>query len=51
MSDAQMGLIVVTPVIVVFALALRRMGVLPTSGAVTAVAASVAIATALFLTQ
>ena len=51
MSDAQMGLIVATPVIVVFAVMLRRMGVLGTTGAVAAVTASVAIAAALFLTQ
>lgn len=51
MTDAQMGLVVTTPIIAVFALALRRMGVLPTTGAVTAVLASVAIAAALFLTQ
>ncbi|MFO1151567.1 MAG: hypothetical protein U1E62_24605 [Alsobacter sp.] len=51
MSDAQIGLVVATPVIIVFALALRRMGVLPTSGTVAAVLASAAIATALYLTQ
>jgi hypothetical protein len=46
-----MGLAVATPVIIVFALALQRMGVLRTTGAVTAVLASVAIAVALFFTQ
>lgn len=51
MSDAQMGLIVATPVIVVFAVMLRRMGVLGTTATVAAVTASVAIAAALFLTQ
>ncbi|MHB2169833.1 hypothetical protein [Alsobacter sp. R-9] len=51
MSDAQWGLVVTAPIIIGFAIALRRMGVLPASGAVVAVAASVAIAATLFLTQ
>ncbi|GGH12900.1 hypothetical protein GCM10007036_11120 [Alsobacter metallidurans] len=51
MTDAQLGLAVTTPIIIVFAIALRRMGVLRTTGAATAVLASVAIAAALYLTQ
>ncbi|MCP8940849.1 hypothetical protein NK718_20170 [Alsobacter sp. SYSU M60028] len=51
MTDAQMGLIVATPIIIAFAVALRRMGVLRTSAAVLAVVASVGIAATLFLTQ
>jgi hypothetical protein len=51
MTDAQLGLVVTTPIIIVFALGLRRMGVLGSSGTVTAVLASALIAAALFLTQ
>ena len=45
MNDAQVGLIVATPIIVGFAVLLYRMG------AVSAVLASVAIASVLFLNQ
>ncbi|WEX08563.1 hypothetical protein [Chelativorans sp. AA-79] len=51
MSDAQIGLAVATPLIILFALVLHRMGALRPSATVTAVLLSVAIATALFLTQ
>ncbi len=51
MTDAQIGLVVTTPIIIIFALALRRMGVLRTASMATAVVASVAIATVLYLTQ
>lgn len=51
MTDAQTGLLVATPVIVGFAVALARMGVLRSTGAAVAVVASVAIATALYFTQ
>lgn len=51
MTDAQMGLVVTTPIIIAFAVALRRTGVLRTSSAVVAVLSSVAIAAVLFLTQ
>lgn len=51
MSEAQAGLLFATPVIVVFAAALARMGVIRASGAVTAVLASIAIAGVLFFTQ
>lgn len=51
MSEAQLGLITVTPIIIVFAAALRRMGVLSTTGTVSAVALSIAIAVVLFTTQ
>jgi len=51
MSEAQLGLITATPIIIVFAAALRRMGVLSTTGTISAIAASVAIAVVLFTTQ
>ncbi len=51
MSEAQLGLITATPIIIVFAAALRRMGVLSTTGTVSAIAASIAIAVVLFTTQ
>ncbi|MDJ1157519.1 hypothetical protein QNA08_04605 [Chelatococcus sp. SYSU_G07232] len=51
MTDAQMGLIVATPLIIGFAVALRRIGALRTTGAVTAVLLSAAIAAVLYLTQ
>ncbi|WP_100177805.1 MULTISPECIES: hypothetical protein [Bradyrhizobium] len=51
MSDAQIGLLTATPIIIVFAIALRRMGVLSTVATVSAVTLSVAIATVLFTTQ
>ncbi len=51
MSEAQWGLVTVTPIIIVFAAALRRIGVLSTTGTVSAVALSVAIAVLLFTTQ
>ena len=51
MSDAQIGLITAAPLIVIFAIMLYRMGVLRLSGTIAAVTMSVAIATALFLTQ
>lgn len=51
MSDAQVGLVMATPLIVIFAVMLHRMGVLRLSGTIAAVTMSIAIATALFLTQ
>ena len=51
MTDAQIGLVLTTPIIVIFALLLQRAGVLRTGSAMTAVVASVAIAATLFLTQ
>lgn len=51
MSDAQVGLLLATPIIVVFAIALRRMGVLQGYSSFAAVLFSVAIATILFLQQ
>jgi hypothetical protein len=51
MSDAQIGLMTATPIIIVFAIALRRMGVLSTVATVSAVSLSVAIAAVLFTTQ
>jgi hypothetical protein len=51
MTDAQVGLVMATPLIIIFAIMLHRMGVLRLSGTITAVSMSVAIATVLFLTQ
>ena len=51
MTGAQIGLMTATPIVVVFAIALRRMGVLSTAATVSAVSLSVAIATVLFTTQ
>lgn len=51
MSDAQLGLLLATPIIVVFAIALRRMGVLQAYSSFAAVLFSIAIAAVLFLQQ
>ncbi|MGY3617226.1 hypothetical protein [Bradyrhizobium sp. USDA 10063] len=51
MSDAQVGLLTATPLIMLFAGALRAMGVLSTTATVSAIALSVAIAVMLFVTQ
>ncbi|MFB9947927.1 hypothetical protein ACFFP0_03655 [Rhizobium puerariae] len=51
MSDAQIGLLMATPIIVVFAFALKRMGVLQGYSSLAAVIFSVAIAGVLFLQQ
>ena len=51
MSEAQLGLMTATPIIIVFAIALRKMGVLSTVATVSAVSLSVVIATVLFTTQ
>lgn len=51
MSDAQIGLLTATPIIMLFAVALRRMGMLSTAAMVSAVGLSGAIAVVLFLTQ
>jgi hypothetical protein len=51
MSEAQLGLLTATPIIILFAVALRRMGVLSTVATVSAVSLSVAIAVVLFTTQ
>jgi len=51
MSEAQLGLVTATPIIIIFAVALRRMGVLSTTATVSATALSVAIAVVLFTTQ
>jgi hypothetical protein len=50
-TDAQAGLVMATPLIVAFAFALYRMGVLRLTGTISAVSMSVAIAVVLFLTQ
>jgi hypothetical protein len=51
MSDAQIGLLTATPLIILFAAALRAMGVLSTTATASAVGLSVAIAIVLFTTQ
>jgi len=51
MSDAQVGLVMATPLIIIFAVMLHRMGVLRLSGTIAAVTMSVAIAGILFVTQ
>ena len=51
MSDAQIGLLTATPLIILFAAALRAMGVLSTTATASAVGLSVAIAVVLFTTQ
>jgi hypothetical protein len=51
MSEAQIGLLTATPIIIVFAGALRAMGVLSTVATVAAITLSVAIAVVLFTTQ
>ena len=51
MSDAQLGLLTATPIIVGFAVALRAMGVLSTVATASAVGLSLAIAVVLFTTQ
>jgi len=51
MTDAQVGLVMATPLIVVFALMLYRIGVLRPTGTIAAVTLSIVIAVSLFLTQ
>lgn len=51
MTDAQVGLALAAPIIVAFAIALRKMGVLQGYSAMSAVVISVAIAAVLFLQQ
>ncbi|WP_165820407.1 hypothetical protein [Microvirga sp. KLBC 81] len=51
MNDAQIGLVMATPLIVIFAVMLHRMGVLRPTGTIAAVTMSIAIAFALFVTQ
>ncbi|WP_139165580.1 hypothetical protein [Microvirga guangxiensis] len=51
MSDAQVGLVMATPLIIIFAIMLYRMGVLRPTGTITAVTMSVVIAAVLFFTQ
>lgn len=51
MSEAQLGLLTATPIIVLFAATLRAMGVLSTTGTAAAITLSIAIAVVLFTTQ
>lgn len=51
MTDAQLGLVVATPAIMVMALLLWRMGVLQPGGVAAAILASLIIAGFLFVQQ
>jgi hypothetical protein len=51
MTDAQVGLVIATPIIIIFAFALYRMGVLQRYSAVSAVVFSAVIAAILFTQQ
>lgn len=51
MTDAQVGLALATPIIIAFAIALRKMGVLQGYSSLAAVLFSIAIAAVLFLQQ
>ena len=51
MTDAQIGLVMAAPLIIIFALGLHRMGVLRPAATVSAVTMSVIIAAVLFWTQ
>lgn len=51
MSDAQIGLVVATPIIIGFSYALYRMGVLQRYSTMVAVTASCLIAAVLFFEQ
>jgi len=51
MTDAQMGLAVATPAIIVMAVMLYRMGVLQKGGVAAAVLMSLAIAALLYVEQ
>jgi hypothetical protein len=51
MSDAQIGLVMATPLIIIFSIMLYRMGVLRPTGTIAAVALSIVIAVGLFFTQ
>ena len=51
MTEAQMGLVVATPAIIVMALLFYRMGVLQKGGVAAAILMSLAIAVLLFLEQ
>jgi hypothetical protein len=51
MTDAQVGLALATPIIVAFAISLKRMGVLQGYSSFAAVLFSLAIAAVLFLQQ
>jgi hypothetical protein len=51
MSDAQLGLLLAAPIIIIFAIALKRMGVLQGYSSFAAVVFSVVIAGVLFWQQ
>ena len=51
MNEAQVGLVTLTPVLLVFIVFMYRQGAMTKSGAVVAALASIAIATAMFIGQ
>ena len=51
MNEAQLGLVLATPTILVFVLFMYRRGALPLAGAIAAASMAVGIATVLFLAQ
>jgi hypothetical protein len=51
MGDAQIGLLIVTPLIIAVGIALRRMGALGSSGLLAVIAMSIAAAAVLFFSH
>ena len=51
MNEPQIGLVTLTPVLLIFIVIMYRQGAMPKSGAVVAALLSIAIATAMFVGQ
>jgi hypothetical protein len=51
MTEAQLGLLAGAAIIIAFTLAMRRVGALQTAGTAAALATTITIAVALYLTQ
>jgi len=51
MNEQQVGLVTLTPVLLLFIVFMYRQGTIPKSGAVAAALLSIAIATAMFIGQ
>jgi|GraSoiStandDraft_16_1057320.scaffolds.fasta_scaffold3194826_2 hypothetical protein len=51
MSEAQLGLALASPTILVFVLFMYRRGAIPLAGAIAAAVMAISIATVLFLSQ
>lgn len=51
MNEPQIGLVTLTPVLLIFILFMYRQGAIPKTGAVAAALLSIAIATAMFIGQ